>query len=81
MAGQGRRPGRHGRLVRRPGLGAATAAVVVRRDRTVLLSVFRRTNVDVEIANAVGRPSASRAVLDDVVRRVLARLVDTRSTA
>jgi hypothetical protein len=37
--------------------------------------------VDVEIANAVGRPSASRAALDDVVRRVLARLVDTRSTA
>jgi hypothetical protein len=62
-------------------VGAATAAVVVRRDRTLLLSVFRRINVDVEIANAVARPLTSRAALDDVVRRVLARLVNTRSTA
>ncbi len=62
-------------------LGAATAAVVVRPDRTVLLSVYRRISVDAEITNAVGGSRGPRAALDDIVRRVLVRLVDARSAA
>ena len=62
-------------------LGTATAAVVARPDRTVLLSVYRRINVDAELANAVGGARGPRAALDDIVRRVLARLVEDPSAA
>ena len=62
-------------------LGAATAAVVARPGRTVLLSAYRRISVDAELADAVGGGAGPRAVLADVVRRVLARFVDARSAA
>jgi hypothetical protein len=55
--------------------------VVARPDRTVLLSVYRRINVDAELANAVGGARGPRAALDDIVRRVLARLVEDPSAA
>ncbi len=62
-------------------LGAATAAVVARPDRTVLLSVYQRISVDAVLANTVGGRRGPRAALDDVARRVLVRLADAPSTA
>lgn len=62
-------------------LGAAKAAVISGQDSSTLLSVYQRISVDAVLVNSVGGTHGPRAALDDVVRRVLVRLVDARSVA